>query len=80
LLVPTTIDPSALIEFIAIPYGAEVEVDESGLIVNKDYHYVMTVEDWNANVNTPWWYTEDVNSDISKDYKKEITNIKPNNL
>jgi len=30
----------------------------------------MTVEDWNNNVNTSWWYTQDNESDISKDYKK----------
>ena len=80
LLVPTTIDPSALIEFIAIPSDAEIEVDEAGLIVNKNYHYVMTVEDWNNSVSNKWWYTEDVNSDISKDYKKEIIYEEPDNL
>ena len=77
LLVPTTIDPSALIEFIAIPSGAEIEVDEAGLIVNKNYHYVMTVEDWTNNVNTTWWYTQDNESDISKDYKKQFYDNKP---
>ena len=79
LLVPTTIDPSALIEFIAIPNGAKVEVDEAGLIVDKNYHYVMTIEDWNNNVQHNWWYTQDVHSDKSKDYKKEFITTRPNN-
>lgn len=55
-LVPTTIDPSSLIQFIAIPKGAEVQIDEDGLLVNKDYTYVMTVDDWNENVQTSYWY------------------------
>ena len=79
LLVPTTIDPSALIEFIAIPEGAEIEVDEAGLIVNKNYHYVVTMKDWNDNVNTKWWYTQDVHSDETKDYQKELIINTPNN-
>ena len=46
-ITPATIDPSALIQFIAIPKDAVVEIDEAGTIVNKNYTYVMTVEQWN---------------------------------
>ena len=67
-LAPASIDPTALIQFISIPYGAEVEIDESGLIVNKDYNYVMTVEQWNKIVKHNYLYLfEDV------DYKKIAT-------
>lgn len=77
LLAPPTIDPSALIQFIAIPEGAEVEIDEAGLIVNKNYTYVMTVKDWNNNVNTNYWYTQDLEADAGKDYKKEVVQDEP---
>ena len=55
-LAPDSIDPTHLIQFIAIPDGAELLIDEAGLIVNKDFSYVMTVADWNANVNSSIWY------------------------
>ena len=32
--------------------GAEVQIDEAGLLVNKDYSYVMTLKEWNEMVNT----------------------------
>lgn len=46
-LAPSTVDPNSLIQFLAIPKNAEVEIDEKGLILNKNYHYVMTVKQWN---------------------------------
>ena len=55
-IAPRTIDPTALIQFIAIPPGAKVEIDESGLLVNKDYTYIMTVEQWNKNADSNWYY------------------------
>ena len=55
-LTPDSIDPTFLIQFIAIPTGAEVQIDEAGLLVNKDYTYVMTLADWNKNVNTGVYY------------------------
>jgi len=45
-----------LIKFIAFPANAEIEIDESGLIVNKEYTYVMTVEDWNKNIKSTCYY------------------------
>jgi hypothetical protein len=29
---------------MCFPENAIIEVDEAGMIVNKDYHYVMTVD------------------------------------
>lgn len=51
-LAPQSIDPNTLIQFIAIPSGAEVEIDESGLLLNKNYSYVMTLAQWNENVQS----------------------------
>jgi hypothetical protein len=36
-----------LIQFLAIPKDATVEIDAAGLIINKDFSYVMTVSEWN---------------------------------
>lgn len=55
-LTPKSIDPTSLIQFIAIPYNAELNIDEAGLLINKDYSYVMTLADWNENVNTKIFY------------------------
>lgn len=55
-IAPLSVDPTALIQFIAIPKGAKVEVDEAGLIVNKDYTYVMTVQEWNDNIGSNYYY------------------------
>lgn len=51
-LSPDSMDPNYLIQFIVIPKGAEVQIDESGLLVDKNYSYIMTLEDWNNIVNT----------------------------
>lgn len=55
-LAPQSIDPTSLIQFIAIPHGVEVQIDEAGLLVDKNYSYVMTVKEWNENVNTNFGY------------------------
>lgn len=55
-IAPKTVDPTALIQFIAIPDGAAVEIDEAGLIVSKEFSYVMTVEQWNKNVKSNQFY------------------------
>lgn len=55
-IAPLTVDPTALIQFIAIPPDAKVEIDESGLLLNKDYTYVMTVEEWNTYIDSHYYY------------------------
>ena len=77
LLAPTTLDPSSLIQFIAIPENAEVNIDEAGLLVNKDYSYVMTVQDWNKIVSGNYYYNIEEhilkeNLNISNEKQKEI--------
>lgn len=71
LLSPKTIDPTKLIQFLAIPNEAKINIDENGLLVNKDFHYVMTVAQWNEFVNTNLFYWfEDVKH-------KRVDNGKP---
>lgn len=55
-LSPPSLDPTYLIQFIALPMAAELQIDESGLLVNKDYTYVMTLEQWNKNVKSLFYY------------------------
>ncbi len=55
-LAPPSVDPRYLIQFICIPKGEEVEIDDAGLIVNKNYSYFMTLKQWNEQVNTNYWY------------------------
>ena len=55
-IAPNTVDPTALIQFIAFPKNAKIEIDEAGLIVNKDYTYVMTVADWNKYIKSSCYY------------------------
>lgn len=61
VLAPNTIDPTKLIQFIAIPNGAEINIDESGLLVNKNFNYVMTVAQWNELIkNNLFYWFEDI--------------------
>lgn len=55
-LAPQSIDPTFLIQFIALPHGVELQIDEAGLLVNKNYSYVMTLKEWNENVSTNFGY------------------------
>ena len=73
---PLSVDPTALIQFIAIPKGAKIEVDEAGLIVNKDYTYVMTVQEWNKNVNSNYYYQQyPANKDGGKDFRHHVGSL-----
>lgn len=56
-IAPTSIDPNSLIEFMFIPENAKLQVDEAGLIVNKEFTYVITVKEWNEQiVNSELFY------------------------
>lgn len=52
---PAEVNPNTLIQFIAFTSTDVLEIDETGLIVNKDCHYIMTLEEWNS-MNTNQWY------------------------
>jgi hypothetical protein len=53
---PAGVDPNTIIQFIAFKKDDKVEVNEAGLIVDKKYHYFMTLSDWNRYVNGNNWY------------------------
>lgn len=55
-IAPTQINPKALIQFIAFKNLDEINVDETGLITNKNCHYVMTLEQWNNLITSNNWY------------------------
>lgn len=60
VLSPNSIDPRTIIQFIVIPKNAKVEVDDGGVILNKGYHYFMTLRQWNELVqNKTWYFFED---------------------
>lgn len=71
-LAPQSIDPTSLIQFIAIPSGAEVQIDEAGLLVNKNYSYVMTLKEWNDTIETGLYY--DVENKVIKESGSAICN------
>jgi len=60
ILAPQSVDPRTLIQFYAIPKTGLLELDEDGVILNKDYTYFMTLNEWNEMVNwdgdNKWWY------------------------
>lgn len=58
ILAPPSVDPRSIIQFYAIPSTAELELDEDGVILNKEYTYFMTLTEWNRAVQLEkdWWY------------------------
>lgn len=55
-IAPNTIDPNQLIQFMYIPKNEKIEIDEAGLILNKNFTYVMTVKEWNDQLNSSYFY------------------------
>jgi hypothetical protein len=41
---------------MAFPIKPELNIDDDGMITNKNYHYVMTVRQWNENVIKKYFY------------------------
>lgn len=60
ILAPQSVDPRTIIQFYAIPDTGILELDDGGVIMNKDYTFFMTLADWNNMVNwdgnNKWWY------------------------
>ena len=46
---------------MAFPKDVELEIDESGMIMNNNYHYVMTLKQWNEKIkdNSDYFYEFD---------------------
>lgn len=55
-LAPSDINPKGLIQFIAFKSISDLNIDESGLIIDKNYHYIMTIEQWNDLISNNLWY------------------------
>ena len=57
LLAPSSVDPRTIIQFYAIPSDAILELDEDGVILNKEYTYYMTLAEWNRAITwSKLWY------------------------
>lgn len=71
-IAPNSINPNQLIQFMFIPKNEKIEIDEAGLILNKNFTYVMTVAEWNKQLNSVYFYKfEDYKEDGFK--KKVLT-------
>lgn len=46
-LQPTSLNPRGLIQFIFLKDGDIFHIDESGVLSDNDFHYVIPIEDWN---------------------------------
>lgn len=69
-LAPISVDPNHLIQFMAFPIKPELNIDDNGMITNKNYHYVMTVRQWNENVIKKYFYQfESIEKDSGKNFK-----------
>lgn len=69
-LAPISVDPNYLIQFMAFPIKPELNIDDNGMITNKNYHYVMTVRQWNENVIKKYFYQfESIEKDNGKNFK-----------
>ena len=55
-LSPPSVDPNYLIQFYAIPSNGKIEIDEAGLILDKEHIYFMTLDQWNENLKSNDWY------------------------
>lgn len=50
VIAPDSVDPRTIIQFIAFPKNAILEIDDAGVIQDRDYSYFMTLEMWNEIV------------------------------
>jgi len=56
ILAPQSVDPRTIIQFYAIPKDTILEIDDAGVIMDKEYSFFMTLADWNRNVLGNNWY------------------------
>lgn len=56
ILAPQSVDPRTIIQFYAIPKTGVLELDDGGVIMNKNYTFFMTLADWNNAVQGNKWY------------------------
>ena len=56
VLAPQSIDPRTIIQFYAFPEGAILEIDDAGVILNKEYSYFVKLPEWNEMISEDGWY------------------------
>lgn len=56
VLAPQSVDPRTIIQFYAIPEGAILEIDDAGVILNKEYSYFVKLPEWNEMISGNGWY------------------------
>ena len=56
VLSPQSVNPKTLIQFIAIPKNTNFNIDDQGVILNKEYQYFMTLREWNELIKGNIWY------------------------
>lgn len=61
VIAPDSVDPRTIIQFIAYPPNTVLQIDDAGVILDKDYSYFMTLDMWNQLIadrgeDTPNWY------------------------
>lgn len=79
-LQPYSKNPRDLIQFICIPNGGEIHVDEANVLNNNDYHYVIPIEELNQLLKAAlpesgpliYWKAE---VDLNTDYKSDASYV-----
>ena len=56
VIAPSSIDPRTIIQFYAFPENVVLEMDEAGVILNKEYSFFMTLNQWNKSIKADGWY------------------------
>ena len=77
-LAPNSVNPNTLIQFIAFDEDEKVEIDEAGLITDKDHHYFMTLEQWNNNISNNLWYIFEDTRYVNTTFESSNDNVEMN--
>ena len=58
IISPPSVDPRTIIQFYAIPKTGVLELDDAGVIMNKDYTFFLPLAEWNRMIkmDKDWWY------------------------
>lgn len=77
-LAPNSVNPNTLIQFIAFDEDEKIEIDEAGLITDKDHHYFMTLEQWNNNISNNLWYIFEDTRYVNTTFESSNDNVEMN--
>lgn len=56
VIAPQSVDPRTIIQFYAFPKDAILEIDDAGVILNKEYSYFLMLPEWNTLIAANKWY------------------------